>query len=395
MRIGITREVRIPDPVKLERYRRTPELGPRVLFFSGGTALRDTSHHLISLTHNSIHIITPFDSGGSSAVLRKAFAMPAVGDIRNRLMALADQTLKGNPEIFELFAYRLDHDSDRESLLAELRSMADGRHRLVRRVPGPMRKIIRNYFFEFLNHMPEDFDLRGASLGNVVLTAGYLANRRQIEPVIYLFSKLVQVCGTVLPVVGADCHIAAELDDGEVVVGQHLLTGKEAAPLERGVRRIWLTGSLDSREPVRVAIRRRTREVMSEAELICYPVGSFYTSLIANLLPSGVGRAIADNACPKVFVPNTSHDPELVGLSVAGQVRVLLDTLCADDSSLVPQDVLQYVMVDSARGQYPTGLDIAEVEQLGVRVIDCRLVSRRSAPHVDPVLLCGVLLSLT
>ncbi|MGE4294032.1 MAG: 2-phospho-L-lactate transferase CofD family protein, partial [Desulfovibrio sp.] len=93
MRIRVAREVLVPDRIKLERYRQVPALGPRVLFFSGGTALRDTSAELVRYTHNSVHIITPFDSGGSSAILRKAFDMPAVGDIRNRLMALADTSL--------------------------------------------------------------------------------------------------------------------------------------------------------------------------------------------------------------------------------------------------------------------------------------------------------------
>ena len=70
-----------------------PALGPRLVFFTGGTALRDLSRQLTSYTHNSVHLITPFDSGGSSAALRRAFAMPAVGDIRNRLLALADSDL--------------------------------------------------------------------------------------------------------------------------------------------------------------------------------------------------------------------------------------------------------------------------------------------------------------
>lgn len=69
-----------------------PPLGPR-LVFTGGTALRDLSRQLIHYTHNSVHLVTPFDSGGSSAALRRSFAMPAVGDIRNRLLALADSAV--------------------------------------------------------------------------------------------------------------------------------------------------------------------------------------------------------------------------------------------------------------------------------------------------------------
>ncbi len=157
MRIRIEREVRVPDPIKLERYRRTPDLGPRILFFSGGTALKKTSTELTQYTHNTIHIITPFDSGGSSAVIRNKFNMLAVGDIRNRLMALADQSVLGNPEIYKLFAYRLPKDADDSELLEEFEQLMSAEHPLVRDIPAPMRKIIRNHFIHFAEIM-DDFN---------------------------------------------------------------------------------------------------------------------------------------------------------------------------------------------------------------------------------------------
>ena len=92
--VQILKTIQIPDLVKIERYRKVPELGPKILFFSGGSALKDLSTKLINYTHNSIHIITSFDSGGSSAKLRDTFHMPSVGDLRNRLMALADHWLR-------------------------------------------------------------------------------------------------------------------------------------------------------------------------------------------------------------------------------------------------------------------------------------------------------------
>lgn len=394
MRISITREVEIPDRLKIERYRRTPELGPRILFFSGGSALRDVSKELINYTHNSIHLITPFDSGGSSAVIRNAFCMPAVGDIRNRLMSLADQSVKGNPEIFDLFVHRLSKHAKQEELYRELEIMASGKHELVARITDPMRKIIRNHFHQFLEAMPADFDLRGASIGNLVLTAGYLANRRQLDPVIYIFSKLVQVCGTVRPVVNKDMHLAARLRDGTVVVGQHRMTGKEEEPLESPIEDLWLTESLENVEPVQVFIRDKIRKRIAEAELICYPIGSFYSSVVANLLPQGVGKAVAENSCPKIFVPNTGHDPESIGLSVEQQVLRLQHHL-VQSGAPEESDVLGHVVVDSEHGDYRGGMDMNVIRAHGVEVIDCRLVSEESAQYTDRTLLAEVLLSLT
>ena len=86
MQVEITKTVNLPDTLRMELFRRIPELGPKILFFSGGTALRGVSAELVYYTHSSIHIITPIDSGGSSAVLRDAFGMPAIGDIRNRYL---------------------------------------------------------------------------------------------------------------------------------------------------------------------------------------------------------------------------------------------------------------------------------------------------------------------
>lgn len=394
MRISVTREVVIPDPYKLERYKRAPELGPSILFFSGGTALRKTSRALIRFTHNSIHLITPFDSGGSSAVLRKAFGMPAVGDIRNRLMALADQSVKGNPEIFDLFAYRLPKNRKKAALLEELTSMAQGSHPLMQRITDPMRMIIRNHFHLFLDHMPADFDLRGASIGNLVLTAGYLSNRRQLDPVIFLFSKLVQVCGVVRPTLNKDLHLAVRLEDGRTIVGQHNITGKEVAPLSSPVEEGWLTSTLESEEPVSASIREKVRKHIASADLICYPIGSFYSSVVANLLPDGVGETVAANNCPKVFIPNTGHDPEAVGLTVGAQVRRLTHYL---RRSGAPDDatVLEYVVVDSKNGDYHGGIDRGELDGLGVTVIDTHLVTTKSSPLLDAELLSQVLLSLT
>jgi CofD-related protein of GAK system len=394
-RVEVAKSVLLPDRTKLARLERAPDLGPKILFFSGGTALRETSKKLIRYTHNSTHIITPFDSGGSSAKLREAFNMPAIGDVRNRLMALSDQDNPGNQAVFELFAHRLPTKEDNSRLKTRLENMAKGNNRLVRAIGDPMRKIIRTYLYGFLQHMPDDFNLSGASIGNLVLTAGYLENRRHFDPVIYLFSKLVNVRGLVRPVINQHMHLAGELEDGRVIVGQHLLTGKAAEPIDSPIKRVYLTNSLTKPEKVRPPIRAKVRDLIEQAEMICYPIGSFYSSIIANLLPKGVGAAVAANPSPKLFIPNTGEDPEALGMTVADQVRRLLETLREDDPRLRGQDLLHYVLIDSTNPGYQGGLDAESLEKLGVRVIDCPMTNKKSTPHLDPGLLVQVLLSLT
>lgn len=394
-RVRIMRAARLPDPTRIALYRRAPEYGPKLLFFSGGTALRGLSEVLVEYTHNSVHLITPFDSGGSSAVLRRAFAMPAVGDVRNRIMALADRSVSGNPAVFELFAHRLAKQADQGELVAVLARMVDGDHPLVRRIPDPLRKIIRMHLTFFEERRPADFDLRGLSLGNAILTGGYLNYNRQLDPVIYLFMKLVEARGVVRPTVNADLHLACELENGQVVVGQHRMTGKEVAPLAAPIRRLWLTGSLDDPTPVAVRLREKNLALIEGADVICYPYGSFFSSVLANLLPLGVGEAVAATDCPKVYIPNLGTDPEQLGQTAASQAALLLDTLAgARDGACPRARLLRFVLVDSRHGRYANRLDVEGLRRLGLEVVDTALVDPQRPDRFDPRRVAEVLLSL-
>ena len=395
-RVRICRSVRMPDLSKVALYRRAPELGPKILFFSGGTALRHLSETLIEYTSNSIHLITPFDSGGSSAVLRKAFHMPAVGDVRNRIMALADRSITGNPAVFELFAYRMPKDASQEELVARVGKMIAGDDPLVRRIPDPMRKIIRTHLRFFEQKRPDSFDLRGASIGNCILTGGYFNYNRLLDPVIYLFMKLVEARGVVRPIVNCDLHLACELENGRVLIGQHLMTGKEAAPIDAPIARQWLVDSLANPKPATVRIREKTERLIRQADVICYPYGSFYSSLLANLLPQGVGDAVSANTCSKIYIPNLGHDPEQRGMTVAGQVARLLETLHAGCTKpCQTEDLLRFVLVDSKHGRYENPLDLAAIRRLGVEVVDVPIARQDNPAQADSRRVCEILLSLS
>ena len=395
-KIRLTRSLRLPDAVKIARCSHSPELGPKVLFFSGGSALRQLSQELVNYTHNSIHIITAFDSGGSSAKLRQAFRMIAPGDLRARLMDLADQSVTGNPDIYRLFAFRFPRDAESSVLRTRLQQMIAGDDSLLLPVPNPMRTIIQNHLGYFFDNMPDSFDLRGASIGNLVLAGGYLNNRSDLSPVIFLFSKLAEVRGTVLPVVSSYLHLVARLADGTTVAGQHLMTGKEVAPIASPVKELYLSRSLNNPRPAAVDADNAVLKQIRQAESICYPMGSFYSSLIAALLPGGIGQAIADNDCPKVYIPNMGEDPEQRGMTLYDAVAALLASLRRGCRHPVrTEELLHAVIVDTQRGNYPYALALDKVAALGVQVIDTRLVTPQSAPYQDPRLTAEILLSLS
>jgi len=394
-RIEVSHSITLPDPVRVARALRAPELGPKLLFFSGGSALRKLSRRLKEYTHNSIHLITPFDSGGSSAKLREAFGILSIGDLRNRLMALADETQAGNPEIYRLFNYRFSKSAPQTELRAQLAAMVDGEHQYVSDIRRPLRRLVRTHLRLFAERMPNDFDLRGASIGNLILAGGLLNNEGDIASVIFLFSQLVEVRGIVRPVSDADLHLRAELGDRTILVGQHLLTGKETNPITAPVTSMTLVDSLDDARPATAHIDSEVRQLIGSADLICYPMGSFYSSVLASVLPEGVGRAVAACDCPKVCIPNTGEDPEQLGMTLSDTVSRLLDALRADcGGEATTRDLLQFVMLDVDDTHYSIELDIEATRDLGVEVIRLPLVSARSAPRVDAATLSEVLVSL-
>ena len=362
-RITLRRSAKLPDPIRVARCRRAPELGPRILFLSGGDALRKLCRTLKLYTHNSIHLITPFDSGGSSARLRDAFGMLSVGDLRNRLMALADESVRGNPEIYRLFSCRFPEQGEPAELRARLDGLVSGADPLVAELPAPMQQIVQTQLRWFAERMPADFDLRVASVGNLMLAGTYLSHDRDIDSVIFLFSKLVGVRGVVGPIVDVHLHLGAELEGGGSIVGQHRLTGKEVEPIESPVVDLFLVSADAQPRRTEVCLADKVRHLFFEAEVICYSMGSFYTSIIANLLPRGVGRTIVEADCPKMYVANTGVDPEQRGMSVADCVDTLLRFVRNDAGADTPANrIIDFVLVDRSRGIYESGVDCARID---------------------------------
>lgn len=365
-----------------------PERGPRILFFSGGTALGPIASELARFTRNAVHVITTFDSGGSSAELRRVFGMPAVGDIRARIMALADRNVPGNAETIELLGYRLPADAEAGALRRELAALAAGEHPLTAAIPEPMHEVITQHLSAFLALMPASMNLAGASVGNLVLTSGYLSLDGQLEPVATIFSRMVAARGMVRPVADACAHLCVRLANGQIINGQHRFTGKAGAAVSSPIVDMWLTASLDDPAPVSVAAHPRLAEAIRLSDLICYPVGSFFSSVMANLLPSGVCSAIGQARCPKVFIPNLGHDPELFGLTVRDQVARLLRMGEAEGCG--PRDMLHWLLADEDDSRYPGGIPTEWLSRLGIRVRRAPLVA--APPYLDPVAVCAALM---
>jgi CofD-related protein of GAK system len=409
--VSVTRLVSIPDRVRVVRSLRLPEMGPKILFFSGGTAIRDLSSCLKDYTHNSIHLITPFDSGGSSAEIRRAFDMLSVGDLRNRLLALAaknEATASNNPQIVELFSHRLNNE-DQDAATEEFLSILLGRHPLTRAVRMPMRSILQNHLKWFANRMPVDFDLRGASIGNLIITGCFLEHDRDIVSVIFMISKFLGVKGFCRPLTAANLHIRTLYSDGTEEVGQHMMNVNKGAssqlsPSRKIVQMDLVEGlhSVERQESQTCHIDIVSSDLVASADLIVFPMGSFFASILVNLLPKGVGRAIVRRKCPKVYVPNTGHDPEMTGYTLAECVERII-AMVRDDhkrhssrdllqSADVPvRDILNFVVIDTTYCRYSVEIDKEAIANIGVAVVDVPLLSPDQCSAIQSVSQSGVI----
>ena len=125
-------------------------------------------------------------------------------------------------------------------------------------------------------------------------------------------------------------------------------------------------------------------------------MGSLYSSLVANLLPKGVGHAIARASGPRVYIPNTGRDPEQYGMSVADCLEALVRYVRADAGADVPIGrIVNLVLLDRDASHYAARVDVERLERLGVQVVSLELVTESSRPHADPLRLTEALLSLT
>ena len=371
-----------------------PEYGPRVLMFSGGSAFHALCGNLKAHTANSVHLLTPFDSGGSSAALRQAFAMPAVGDLRQRLMALADDSILGYEAVCQLCAYRLSLGGSDSEHRRELAALVAGEHALTSGISSAQYAVIARLLRSFLAQLPSDFELQGACIGNLLLAGGYLESGHDILGAVAVFSELVSAQGIVRPIVNDHAHLFAELESGRVLMGQHELTGKETPPIESPVRHLFLSRQAEHYEPARVVLGDSNRALVTSADLICFAPGSFYSSLIANLLPEGVGAAIAASRAPKVFIPNLGVDPEQLGMSFQQSLSVLLRYLMQDAPKMKPADVLTHVITDTQHGLSASSVNRTALRELGIELIDLPLVTPQSSPYYDNAKLLQALLSI-
>ena len=287
-------------------------------------------------------IVCVSDDGGSSGLLRQAFGIPAVGDVRNCLVALA----AGSPALRYLFQYRLKGD----------------------------------------------YGLDGHSLGNLIVAA--LSDRSgNLRSGIRLASGFLDLQGDVLPCTEVSASLCAEFSDGEILRGE-----TKIAEARKSIRRVWL-------EPMDVPAAHGVIDTLRSADAIVLGPGSLHTSILPNLLPAGVADAVRESRALKILVCNLMTQPgETEQYSAADHVRTVQCYLgetglhiCLINSRGVPEPQREHYAL---LGAEPVRHDEEEIHRLGVVPIAMDLLAeneRAESNEVrhDPVKLARWIIALT
>ncbi len=315
----------------LTRDRRSR--GLRVVAMGGGTGLstllrglrRHVASHVTPASEDCVDkpcsisdlsaIVTVTDDGGSSGRLRKHFNMLPPGDLRNCMVALADD----------------------EHLLSRL-----FRHRFSASETG-------------------DPGLEGHSFGNLFVAA--LAEiTGDFAQAIKLSSQVLATRGHIYPSTVTNVALAARMADGSLVQGETNITASK-------LRITQLLLEPASAEPL-----PETLDAIAQADLITLGPGSLYTSVITNLLVQKIPEAIAQSRAVRVYVCNLmTQANESIGLTASQHIERIYEHARQPifDYALVNTAPVSQTMLEryAAEGAAPIEADIEAVEKLGVHCI--------------------------
>jgi uncharacterized cofD-like protein len=265
-------------PVNLDRVDRLPNRNPRrrdprIVALGGGTGMPQLLRGLRQYTSDITAIVTVADDGGSSGHLRRQMGIPPPGDFRNNMAAL----------------------SEAEDLMTRLS--------------------------EFDNGLDVGSTLSGHSFGNLFITT-MAAVTGSFEVGIAESSRVLAVRGRILPSTLENVTLCAEIcrirQDGSEEWS--LVEGESKIPTQAGrIMRVFLSPDNVRAYPV-------TIQAILQADLIVAGPGSFFTSVLPNLLVPAIRDAICAADVPRIYVCNvaTQHG-ETDGFSVSDHIMRLRD----------------------------------------------------------------------
>ena len=308
----------------------------KVVVIGGGTGVFTVLSGLKRYPLELSAVISMADDGGSTGVLREEFGILPPGDVRRALVALSSS---GDRLLADLFSYRF-----------------------------------------------EEGGLKGHSFGNIMLTALERITG-SFESAVEEAGRILGAGGRVIPVTLSNVQLVAKLEDGSVIRGETNIDIPKHDPRLK-IAEVFL-------RPEALANERAT-EAIKSADLVVIGPGDLYTSVVPNLLVSGVAEAIRRTKATKAYVVNImTKSGETNGFAAEDFIKVV--------ERYLGQGALDYAVVNTKR---PTQDRLHHYEKESAEFVEFGNLSKKPIPifgdflrrrgfvRHDPERLAEVLVSL-
>jgi len=288
---------------------------PKIVTIGGGTGTSPILEGLKKHTDNITTIVTVTDSGRSTGMLRKDLDMPAPGDTRNCLLALANS----EELLYDLFQYRF-----------------------------------------------ENGNLEGYSFGNLFIAA-LTKLTGSFEKAIEEASKILKLKGRVIPSTFDNINICAELEDGNILEEEDKIIDRHNpyVHLRPKIKRVFHN---PESKPNEKAIKE-----IEEADLIILSPGSLFTSIISNLIVKGISEAINRSKAKKVYICNImTQVSQTYKFKASDHVKKILEYLQGNIDYVIlntakPEQRL--IEAYEKENAFLVENDFEELNKLGIKVI--------------------------
>jgi uncharacterized cofD-like protein len=291
-------------------------------------------------------IVTVTDEGGSSGVLRKEFGMLPPGDIRNCIVALAEE----EQLLSRLFSYRFDTDSA----------------------------------------------LKGHSLGNLLLTA-MTDITGSFDNAVLAASEVLAIRGEIYPSTLTDLRLRATLEDGSVLIGEVAISGSHIGEAPRTTTRhariTHLAIDPPDAEPTVGALA-----ALAAADLIIIGPGSLYTSVLPNLAISRLADALRNARALRVYICNVMTQPnETDGYTAQDHLQAIIEHagLVVDVMVMNGRRPTETIVANyAAMNQHPVQSDLDAIRALGVTPFFGDIIAEDDYVRHDPAALAQTIFQL-
>lgn len=328
--------------------------GLNIVAIGGGTGLSTLLRGLKSYVDcegpwtvaNLGAIVTVTDEGGSSGILRKEFGMLPPGDIRNCIVALAEE----EQLLSQLFSYRFETNSA----------------------------------------------LKGHSLGNILLTA-MTDITGSFDNAVLAAAEVLNIRGEIYPSTLADVRLRATLEDGTELVGEVAISGSHIgetpATATRHARIAGISLEPDDAQPT-----ERALEALAAADLIIIGPGSLYTSVLPNLMIKPIAEALRQAKALRVYICNVMTQPNETDdyaaedhlAAIVDHAGLVVDVMIVNGSKPAEGILENY----AAMNQYPVRCEADNVRELGVTPFFGDIIAEGDFVRHDPVALAQTVFRL-